>query len=96
SASRAIEVGLDSAYVRAARSALADEYGREPVMMGCGGSVPVVESLSRALGIDSLLMGFSLEDDKVHSPNEKFELKCLHKGARSQARLLAALARSGN
>ena len=96
SASRAIEVGLDSAYVRAARAALAEEYGREPVMMGCGGSVPVVESLARALGINSLLMGFSLEDDKVHSPNEKFELKCLHRGARSQARLLAALADSSS
>ncbi|MGH7070279.1 MAG: hypothetical protein ACREFO_09715, partial [Acetobacteraceae bacterium] len=68
------------------------EYGREPVMMGCGGSVPVVESLSRALGVSSLLMGFGLEDDRVHSPNEKFELRCLQHGIRSQARLIAALA----
>lgn len=90
-ASRAIEVPLDSPYVRAARAALADEYKKTPVMMGCGGSVPVVESLSRALGINSLLMGFALEDDQVHSPNEKFELLCLHRGARSQARLLAAI-----
>ncbi|HUA77296.1 MAG TPA: M20/M25/M40 family metallo-hydrolase, partial [Acetobacteraceae bacterium] len=92
SSGRAIEVGLESPYVNAARAALADEYGKAPVMMGCGGSVPVVESLSRALGMDSLLMGFGLEDDQVHSPNEKFELRCLHKGARSHARLLAALA----
>jgi acetylornithine deacetylase/succinyl-diaminopimelate desuccinylase-like protein len=92
SAGRAIEVGLDKPFVNAARAALADEYGRAPVMMGCGGSVPVVESLARTLGMDSLLMGFGLEDDQVHSPNEKFELRCLHKGARSQARLLAALA----
>jgi len=93
SSARAIEVGLDSSFVRAARSALADEYGREPVMMGCGGSIPVVESLARALGIDSLLIGFGLEDDQVHSPNEKFELRCLHQGARAHARLLGALGR---
>ncbi|MGH7070139.1 MAG: M20/M25/M40 family metallo-hydrolase, partial [Acetobacteraceae bacterium] len=48
SASRAIAVPLNTPFVRAATKALADEYGREPVMMGCGGSVPVVESLSRA------------------------------------------------
>ncbi|MGH7159832.1 MAG: dipeptidase [Acetobacteraceae bacterium] len=89
---RAITVPLDTAFVRAARTALAQEYGREPVMMGCGGSVPVVESLSRALGMSSLLMGFGLEDDRVHSPNEKFELRCLRQGIRSHARLIAALA----
>ncbi|HWA80888.1 MAG TPA: M20/M25/M40 family metallo-hydrolase, partial [Acetobacteraceae bacterium] len=91
STTRAIEVGLDSPFVRAARSALADEYGREPVMMGCGGSIPVVDSFARTLGIDSLLVGFGLEDDQVHSPNEKFELRCLHQGARAHARLLNAL-----
>ncbi len=92
SSGRAIAVGLDSSYVRAALGALADEYGKAPVMMGCGGSVPVVESLARVLGMGALLVGFGLEDDQVHSPNEKFELRCLHKGARSQARLIAALA----
>lgn len=94
-AGRGIEVPLDSSFVTAARQALADEFQREPIMMGCGGSVPVVESLSRALGISSLLMGFALEDDQVHSPNEKFELRCLARGTRSQARLIAALAGQG-
>ncbi|MGH7118938.1 MAG: dipeptidase [Acetobacteraceae bacterium] len=89
--SRAVEVPLDTPFVRAATQALADEYGRAPVMMGCGGSVPVVESLSRALGVPSLLMGFGLEDDQIHSPNEKFEQRCLEHGIRSHARLLAAL-----
>ncbi len=89
--SGAIEVPLDTPFVCAASTALAEEYGRTPVMMGCGGSVPVVESLSRALGISSLLMGFALEDDQVHSPNEKFEQRCLEQGIRSHARLLAAL-----
>ncbi len=76
----------------AARAALADEYGRPAVLMGSGGSIPVVESMRRLLGVDSLLMGFGLDDDQVHSPNEKFEWRCFHHGLRSHARLLAKLA----
>lgn len=89
--SPAVEVVADSPFVAAARAALADEYGRPAVLMGCGGSIPVVGSFQRVLGLDSLLMGFGLEDDQVHSPNEKFELVCLQRGARSHARLLARL-----
>jgi acetylornithine deacetylase/succinyl-diaminopimelate desuccinylase-like protein len=51
-----------------------------------------VESFRRALGLDSLLIGFGLDDDQVHSPNEKFEIRCFMKGMRSHARLLAKLA----
>ncbi len=60
--------------------------------MGSGGSIPVVESMRRILGVDSLLMGFGLADDQVHSPNEKFEWRCFHHGLRSHARLLGKLA----
>jgi acetylornithine deacetylase/succinyl-diaminopimelate desuccinylase-like protein len=91
SADPAIQVPLDNKLVRAAQSALADEYGKPPVMIGCGGSIPVVEALHSILGLDSLLMGFGLEDDQVHSPNEKFEVKCLDHGTRAHARLLAKL-----
>ncbi len=77
--------------MRAAQAALADEYGRPAVLMGSGGSIPVVESLRRLLGLDSLLMGFGLADDQVHSPNEKFEWRCFHHGLRSHARLLEKL-----
>ncbi len=87
-----IEIPTDSRWVQAARAALADEYGRPAVLMGSGGSIPVVESMRRLLGIDSLLMGFGLADDQVHSPNEKFEWVCFHHGLRSHARLLAKLA----
>ena len=73
-------------------AALAEEYGRPAVLMGSGGSIPVVESMRRILGVDSLLMGFGLADDQVHSPNEKFEWRCFHHGLRSHARLLAELA----
>lgn len=87
-----IEIETDTAWVRAARAALADEYGRPAVMTGSGGSIPVVEQIKRVLGLDSLMMGFGLDDDQIHSPNEKFELRCFHQGTRSHARLLAKLA----
>ena len=83
-----IEVNVDSPYVRAAMAALAEEYGKPAVLMGSGGSIPVVTSLRTILGVDSLLMGFGLDDDQVHSPNEKFEEACFHHGIRSHVRLL--------
>ena len=92
SSSPAIEVPDDSPWVRAARDVLGEEYGRPAVLMGSGGSIPVVSSLREVLGIDSLLMGFGLDDDQVHSPNEKFEQVCFHHGIRAHARLLGKLA----
>ena len=90
-----IEIPTDSRWVQAARAALADEYGRPAVLMGSGGSIPVVESMRRLLGVDSLLVGFGLADDQVHSPNEKFDWVCFHHGLRSHARLLAAISAQG-
>jgi acetylornithine deacetylase/succinyl-diaminopimelate desuccinylase-like protein len=87
-----IEVNVDSPHVRAALAALEDEYGKPALLMGSGGSIPVVTSLRSILGVDSLLMGFSLDDDQVHSPNEKFEETCFHHGIRSHVRLLAKFA----
>lgn len=92
SAAPPIEIATTSAFIAAAREALADEYSRPAVLIGSGGSIPVVESLRRRLGLDSLLMGFALDDDQTHSPNEKFELRCFHHGIRSHIRLLGKLA----
>ena len=87
-----IEIPTDSRWMRAVQQALADEYGKPAVLGGCGGSLPMVGSLKRILGMDTLLFSFGLDDDQVHSPNEKFELRCFRQGARAHARLLAAFA----
>jgi acetylornithine deacetylase/succinyl-diaminopimelate desuccinylase-like protein len=90
-----MEIATDTPWVKAARDALQQEYGRPAVMIGSGGSIPVVEQIKRTLNIDSLMMGFGLDDDQIHSPNEKFELLCFHKGTRSHAILLGKLAAGG-
>ncbi len=91
-ASAALRVPSESAYVQAAGRALDRTFGRPPVLVGMGGSIPAVEVIKRVLGLDSLLMGFGLTDDRVHSPNEKFELRCFERGMQSHAALLAELA----
>lgn len=90
--SRAVRVGTESPYLEAAMRGLESTFGRKPVLMGCGGSIPVVGSIQRILGFDSLLVGFGLEDDRVHSPNEKFELRCFEMGMKSQAAILSEFA----
>lgn len=87
-----VRVALDTPLIRAARAALQDEYGRPAVLVGGGGSIPVVESFRRMLGLDTLLMGFGLQDDQIHSPNEKFEVVCFRHGTRAHVRLLGKLA----
>ena len=90
-ASPGLEMATDSPFMRAAQAALAEEYGKPAVLIGCGGSIPVVDTIRNELGMDCVLMGFGLDDDQVHSPNEKFEVRCFHQGARSHARLLGKL-----
>ncbi|MCE9618656.1 MAG: dipeptidase [Planctomycetes bacterium] len=87
-----IRVKDESPYLSAAERGLKKVYGKNPVCIGSGGSIPAVGSIQRILGVESLLVGFGLDDDRVHSPNEKFELSCFRRGALSHAAILAELA----
>lgn len=92
--SAAITMPTDDARFVRARNALSDEWPKEAVFAGCGGSIPVVGHFQSILGMQSMLIGFGLNDDRIHSPNEKYSRTSFHKGARSWARVLATLAES--
>lgn len=85
-----MEIG-DPAF-EAARQALGDEWGRAAAFVGSGGSIPIAGYFKSVLGMDAMLIGFGRDDDQIHSPNEKYDLECFHKGIRSWARVLARLA----
>jgi acetylornithine deacetylase/succinyl-diaminopimelate desuccinylase-like protein len=91
-AAPAIELPYDNPALAKTRAALAAEWGKKALAIGEGGSIPIVGDFKRVLGMDTLLVGFALDDDRVHSPNEKYDLTSFHKGTRSWARILAALA----
>jgi acetylornithine deacetylase/succinyl-diaminopimelate desuccinylase-like protein len=88
----AVSVPTDGPFVAKAAAALKDEWGNEAALIGSGGSIPVAGEFKRVLGLDTLLIGFALDDDRIHSPNEKYNLSSFHKGIRSWLRIIAAFA----
>jgi len=87
-----IVMDTKSPYMQAARQAVADAFGAQPVMIREGGSIPVVTTFRDVLGVDTLLLGWGLNSDNLHSPNERFTLADFHRGTRASAHLWNELA----
>ena len=91
--SPAAVMNTDRPEFEAARQALSEEWRREAVLSGMGGSIPIAGYFKQILGLDAMLIGFAQDDDAIHSPNEKYDVESFHKGMRSWARVLDALAK---
>ncbi len=88
--SPAVALPFDGDFLQRSRAALKEEWGRDAVVAGSGGSIPVAGDFRRILGLDALMIGFAHADDRIHSPNEKYNLSSFRGGIRSWARILAA------
>src|SRR6266850_920294 len=90
--SAAVLVPREGPAMAAASRAVEQGFGKKPILIRTGGSIPVVGQIKSILGMDTLLVGFGLPDDRVHSPNEKFDLDNLYRGTRAAAVLYNELA----
>ena len=90
--SPAITVPSEGVHLRQALDGLSGEWGKQAVITGSGGSIPVAGDFKKILDLDTLLIGFAHVDDQIHSPNEKYDLESFHRGIRSWVRVLGAFA----
>lgn len=77
---------------QAAETAVADVWGRPPLYLREGGSVPIIAEIKRKTGLDSVMFGLFLPEDNLHAPNESFNLDVMKKGTETTRRILLALA----
>jgi len=70
----------DSIAYKAAQKAILESFGKEPIPTRGGGSIPIVALFEKELGIKTVLMGFGLDSDNLHSPNEKYDIANFYKG----------------
>ena len=88
----AVLMRRDTPFMQAVIVALEKTFGVKPVFKLEGGSVPVVSMIHAKLGVDSLMMGFGLPDDNLHSPNEKMHLPNYYRGIEAYIRFFDAIA----
>lgn len=81
-----------SPFITAAQKAIAEAFGKEAVLIREGGSIPIVAGMVDKLGADVLLLGWGLNDDNAHSPNEKFKIADYYRGIRASSHLWQQLA----
>jgi acetylornithine deacetylase/succinyl-diaminopimelate desuccinylase-like protein len=84
-------INLDSHYMRLADEVLTQVFGNAPVYEREGGSIPVVATFQKVLGIDSIMLGFGLPDDNLHSPDERFYLPNFYNGLEAVIRYFAEI-----
>jgi acetylornithine deacetylase/succinyl-diaminopimelate desuccinylase-like protein len=89
--SPATEIAEDNPFIAKSAKALKDEFRRDAVLMGCGGSIPICRFFKDILGMDSILVGFGLNDDAIHSPNEKYDVESYRRGIRSWVRIMGEM-----
>ncbi|MCF1709092.1 M20/M25/M40 family metallo-hydrolase [Tabrizicola sp. J26] len=88
---RAVAFEVSAPAFQRTQAGMSDEWGKQAAFVGGGGSIPVTTMIKEKLGMDVVMAGFGLSDDRIHSPNEKYSLTSFHKGIRSWARVLAQL-----
>src|SRR5690606_7948196 len=71
---------VDSVEYKAASMAMEETFGKIPIPLRSGGSIPIVEMFERVLGLKTVLFGFGLDTDAIHSPNEHYGLFNFYKG----------------
>ncbi|GIR84667.1 MAG: hypothetical protein CM15mP85_12910 [Rhodobacterales bacterium] len=87
-ASKASQMNTSSPEFEKARQAISQEWDIEAAFIGSGGSIPIAGYFQEITGVDPMLIGFSKDDDQIHSPNEKYDLESFRKGIRSWARVI--------
>jgi acetylornithine deacetylase/succinyl-diaminopimelate desuccinylase-like protein len=91
--SRSASIGRDHKVLKAAEAALVDTYGKAPLFVRMGGTLPVAEIFHRLMGLDTVYFSFSTGDEDFHAPNEFFRVHRLHEGLAAWARLWERLGR---
>ncbi|MEQ8429023.1 MAG: M20/M25/M40 family metallo-hydrolase [Roseovarius sp.] len=87
----AVHLSETNPFLAAAARGLEAEWGRPPVLKGTGGAIPLVGALNDGLGLDCVVLGFILESDAIHAPDEHYDVERFHRGTRSWIRILGEI-----